>query len=406
MKKSCTSDKILNPSTGRCVLKSGKIGQKLLGKKKSAPKAPKAPKALKGKKCSNNKILNPSTGRCVLKSGKIGQKLMKKAIVDSPDETLGQMFPELFKKQPKKQAKLLQLTPKKGGAKSPFVIRKRMASPPLDILKTPMVKRTDFKGTYLQGLIGLVYLMNKYPDACTTVNNVTGKTSDFAFTWTCVNRKRTIIPPRDFIKNWKKCLKNKKIKTIVVPMRLENLNGCRKKNVGHANYFIYSKKRKTIERFEPNGGAVSIDKRFFQSDKIDAAFRDWFFKRPELEITTYLTPMQLCPKGGFQDAQAKEALKVLGDPGGFCLAWNLWYVNLRLNNPDKDPDKLIIKAIKALNTPSKTRTAFIRNYSQFILNESQKVFKKINVKTIKGRKMYPHMFKRFNEEIGKLLANY
>ena len=59
-------DKILNPNTGRYVLKTGKIGKELL-KQNISPK--------RKKQCSDDKIFNPDTGRCVLKNGKIGRKL-------------------------------------------------------------------------------------------------------------------------------------------------------------------------------------------------------------------------------------------------------------------------------------------------------------------------------------------
>ena len=62
--KKCPDDKIYNPETKRCVLKSGKIGKQLLGKD--------------DKKCPDDKIYNPETKRCVLKSGKIGKLLLVK----------------------------------------------------------------------------------------------------------------------------------------------------------------------------------------------------------------------------------------------------------------------------------------------------------------------------------------
>lgn len=284
-------------------------------------------------------------------------------------------------------------------------------SSPLDILKTQNVKRTKFKGTYLQGILGLVYFLKKYPNVCSPIDKLASRDDDYSFKWDCVNRKRTILPPRAFFDTWKKCLNNKKIDTIIVPLNLERVNGCRKGAYGHANYFIYSKKQKTIERFEPNGGINSTRKDFFQSNLIDGAFKEWFAKRPSLQITRYLTPMQVCPRGGFQDVQSREALKVLGDPGGFCAAWNLWYINLRLANPNKDPDKLVEKAVKALNTPSKTRTAFIRNYSQFIRDQSHKIFEKAGIKniTLKKNKVLvfnPLAWKIINEEVIKLISRY
>lgn len=87
----CPSNKICNPKTGRCVLKSGAIGKALLKKRSSPKKASRqsrrvsrlksSPKRGSGKctgvNCPSNKICNPKTGKCVLKNGVIGKKLIK-----------------------------------------------------------------------------------------------------------------------------------------------------------------------------------------------------------------------------------------------------------------------------------------------------------------------------------------
>ena len=68
--KECPKDKIYNPKTKKCVLKSSKIGKSLLLKinKKEIKK--------EIKECPKDKIYNPETKRCVLKSGKIGKLLL------------------------------------------------------------------------------------------------------------------------------------------------------------------------------------------------------------------------------------------------------------------------------------------------------------------------------------------
>ena len=72
----CTSDKVCNPASGRCVKKTGKIGKSLL-------KAPSPRKKSKKKDkcdevvCTSDKVCNPASGRCVKKTGKIGKSLLK-----------------------------------------------------------------------------------------------------------------------------------------------------------------------------------------------------------------------------------------------------------------------------------------------------------------------------------------
>jgi len=80
-KEKCPDDKIYNPETKRCVLKSGKIGKLLLNGKGIEKKVKKVKKVKDDKKekgeCPDDKIYNPETKRCVLKSGKIGKLLIK-----------------------------------------------------------------------------------------------------------------------------------------------------------------------------------------------------------------------------------------------------------------------------------------------------------------------------------------
>ena len=79
--KNCPSQQICNPKTGRCVNKTGKIGQEILTKGKAKDKAKgkgKSKGKAKSKNCPSHQILNPKTGRCVNKTGKIGQEILTK----------------------------------------------------------------------------------------------------------------------------------------------------------------------------------------------------------------------------------------------------------------------------------------------------------------------------------------
>jgi len=76
-RKSCPSGKIMNPKSGRCVSKNGKIGRRMVGK---SPRTRTRKSSMgKTKGCPSGKIMNPKTGRCVSKTGKIGMGLMGKA---------------------------------------------------------------------------------------------------------------------------------------------------------------------------------------------------------------------------------------------------------------------------------------------------------------------------------------
>ena len=38
-----------------------------------------------------------------------------------------------------------------------------------------------------------------------------------------------------------------------------------------------------------------------------------------------------------------------GDPVGFCSAWSMWYLEMRLKNPKLEPSSLYYKAIKKIS---------------------------------------------------------
>lgn len=71
--KICPPAKICNPSSGRCVLRTGKIGQSLQSDMETSSGKLSPP----GRRpvCPNGKIVNPKSGRCVNIDGKIGQLL-------------------------------------------------------------------------------------------------------------------------------------------------------------------------------------------------------------------------------------------------------------------------------------------------------------------------------------------
>jgi hypothetical protein len=89
-RKPCGSDQICNAKTGRCVLRKGKVGMALLAAQaQPAPvvlaPAPRKPVKLNPQfggcwaPCKPTEICNPKSGRCVLRTGKIGKELLVKA---------------------------------------------------------------------------------------------------------------------------------------------------------------------------------------------------------------------------------------------------------------------------------------------------------------------------------------
>ncbi len=72
----CKTDQIINPKTGRCVKKNGKIGKEILAKTRTQRRKSRSP--IRRMVCKADQIINTKTGRCVKKNGKIGKEILAK----------------------------------------------------------------------------------------------------------------------------------------------------------------------------------------------------------------------------------------------------------------------------------------------------------------------------------------
>ena len=292
-------------------------------------------------------------------------------------------------------------TPKSKGLKSPKAA--------FSLLNKEEIGKTTFGDQVgVNQLLGLMFLLRKFGSACAPLpKNLlklrTFSQRNYSMIWECKQGYRQITAPPNFTESWKRCMSSKKVRFILVPLILIDENECKKGNPElhtHANFLIYDKKNATLERFEPNGPSV-IRKTFFESDRLDKELQEWFNRRPRFLVLNYISPLKTCLKKGFQDQQSQEQLRRTGDPSGFCVAWTLWYANLRLRHPDTSREKLVADAMQAFETPSKIKTNFIRNYAQFIVNEKYKILKNFTKDEIK--RITPEIRKAIDLEIVKLI---
>ena len=123
------------------------------------------------------------------------------------------------------------------------------------------------------------------------------------------------------------------------------------RNKGHVNLVIVNKQVTPweIERFEPHGG--------FAQDDADFDLKDYFTRvltvDREIEFT-YRSPVDVCPKPGPQ-AIAERNREV----AGFCQTWVLWYIDLKLTNPEMTSSE-ILHYVATL--PSETLYEMIQDY--------------------------------------------
>jgi len=94
--------------------------------------------------------------------------------------------------------------------------------------------------------------------------------------------------------------------------------------------------------------------------------------------------------------------KIQGDPLGFCLAWCLWYIEIKIRNPNLNEKELILKASNKIFTEycdsSSPYNDFIRDYAAMLDKEKNLLLKKFGISSIDYYK------KSFTDEHIKLIS--
>ena len=231
-----------------------------------------------------------------------------------------------------------------------------------------------FTGNTIDVLLGLLYLLDKYKDTCSTISsdfvenksiyefyksigilmNSRSEFLNFEIVW--INYKLYLVD--DFFNKFKKCI-NSGALFVVIPLGIELQNG------SHANYLIYDVKNNIIERFEPHGSTTPPGLNY-NPDLLDKILHNRF--KEINENIKYLRPKDYLPKIGFQLLDIYETKKKkIGDPGGFCALWAVWYVDMRLTYRMLSPEKLVKKLIKNIRTNNFSIKNMIRNYASSII---------------------------------------
>lgn len=168
-------------------------------------------------------------------------------------------------------------------------------------------------------------------------------------------------------------LKNESMRFIILKLTLiPNNSGT------HANVIIYDKKTKTAERFEPFGYNSLLD-----ADILDSKIKRYLEKA--FGKISYIGPKDYLGKIKFQiiSDDANPNNKKIGDPLGYCLAWTYWYCELRIANPDVEPNDLINtafeKIIKEYEYSPNFMLSFIRNYAKSLDELKNKTLLKIGI---------------------------
>lgn len=159
----------------------------------------------------------------------------------------------------------------------------------------------------------------------------------------------------------------------------------------HANVILFDKNDLTYRRFEPYGTSVVAD-----IDELDKQILSMIYKyvnskknqeksiEKQKKIKCYrpqdyleLTRFQSISNDNHNDN------KITGDPMGFCLAWCIWYIEIKVKNPTLSEKELIQKASSKIFASYcdsySPYNDFIRDYAAMLDEEKNVLLKSFGV---------------------------
>lgn len=158
---------------------------------------------------------------------------------------------------------------------------------------------------------------------------------------------------------------NKKNALIVLCVTIIDVSGFR-----HANVLIYDHDKKELERFDPFGSGTYK----MLDETLEKYFADII---PDVK---YISPDVYMTSVGLQKIDVSETQnEYIGDPGGYCVAWSNWYVDMRASYPELERDKLIRCIIQQVSLKQIKFRSIIRNYSRNITVIRDDVLNKANI---------------------------
>ncbi len=258
----------------------------------------------------------------------------------------------------------------------------------VEIKEGAMLDVCTFTGSMLDILIGLLYLLKTHDNACAMISqqihgNANSELCKFYKSLGVVMDKRCqflsfeivwidykLYMIENFTNLFEACIKSN-ARFVIIPLGIELKTGA------HANYLIYDKDTKELERFEPHGGTTPFGFNY-NTQNLDKILEQYFTSYDH-EIK-YIGPNEYTPKIGFQimDTQEKNNQRI-GDPAGFCALWCIWYVDHRLQYHQYDRKKLLKILFENIRMGGYGYRNMIRNYSRVIIDERDKLLEKVGI---------------------------
>jgi ankyrin repeat protein len=259
------------------------------------------------------------------------------------------------------------------------------------------IKFSSYTGISLDIIMGLIYIKSKFKSLSTSLTSEflensklenyyrlngiqKGRFSDFLNYEIVWSFQKLFVPT-----TLKEIINKFKIdptkKYLIFPVGIELTNGA------HANILLYDKEKNEMERFEPYGmdfppgfnyNPVILD------TNLKNLFSNYFEDSGTSDIQNpfkYFGPTDYQSKIGLQllDTIEYSKQKNIGDPGGFCAAWSLWYVEMRIGNSNVKRNDLIHKLINYIRLKKLSFRSVIRGFTKNITDIRDDLLSKANM---------------------------
>ena len=253
----------------------------------------------------------------------------------------------------------------------------------------PNVVIPTFTGSTIDIISGIIYLNKKYPKLldtslkllnlsiplinCTT-NNIC-EIIGFEILWKNYQLLFPSSKSNDLMRELTYIKINKNVRFFGIPIGIElNTNNS---IYGHANFLLFDFDNMQVERFEPHGAEppYGLD---YNAHLLDNLLEN---KINSFKLGfKYISPYSYLPKIGFQIKEIYELKSdYIGDPNGFCAAWCIWWIDIRIGNPDININKLVNLLSKEIINEEYSYKKLIRNYSHFITELRDKLLTKAGI---------------------------
>ena len=260
-------------------------------------------------------------------------------------------------------------------------------------LNLETIKFSSYTGITLDILVGMIYLKNKYNNVQTSLtadfisneklekyyksNGIQKSQFDEFLNFEIIWSYQKIFYPNILKQIIDTFIKDQSKQFLIIPIGIELSNGA------HANILLYDKEHNSLERYEPYGKDFPPGFNY-NPEYLDHNLKNLFinyFTDVSNQPFKYYKPSTYEQKIGLQllDTIEYSKEKNIGDPGGFCAAWSLWYIEMRISNIKIEKGELLQKLINYIRLKKVSFRSVIRSFTKNITDIRDEFLNKADI---------------------------